>query len=97
MSEAQDQTPADPIGAFAYLVSKCASGLLLELVDAGRTETEARNIIIHCFLDFAAGEACRQARRAGRGPDREKWGKAVGSALDRAAARTPFTQQSEGK
>lgn len=78
----------DSVKIFAFLVSKCASGLLLELRDEGKTETQARNAIIHYFLDFAAGEACRVARGEGREPNREKWAEATNGAFDRAVKRT---------
>lgn len=80
--------PTDPVMAFAYFVGKCAEGCGKELMASGKTETEARNAIIHYFLDFAAGEACRIARREGREPNRAKWSKAVKSAFIRAVERT---------
>ena len=78
----------DPYGDFAYLVSRCASGLLAKLVETGKTDAQARNAVIHCFLDFASGEACRIARREGRQPDRYKWQKATDNAFERAIKRT---------
>lgn len=82
-------TPAsDPWNAFVFFVSKCASGFGRELVQQGRTDLQARNAVIGCFLDFAAGEACRIARREGREPDHEKWTKAVNDAFERAVKRT---------
>lgn len=80
--------PDDPVMVFAVLVSKCANGLCRELMDAGKTETQARNAVVHYFLDFASGEACRIARQEGRDPDRNKWLAAVNGAFDRAVART---------
>jgi hypothetical protein len=80
--------PDDPYGAFAWFVSHSASGFYKELVEQGRTDTQARNAAIHCFLDFAAGEACRIARREGREPNPEKWLKATSEAFDRAIKRT---------
>jgi hypothetical protein len=80
--------PTDPYGAFAYLVSGCASGLYKELIEKGWTDTKARNAIVHRFLDMASGEACRIARREGREPDPVKWQKATADAFDRAVKRT---------
>lgn len=80
--------PADPYGAFAWFVSQCASGLYKELLEKGRTDTEARNAVIYCFLDFAAGEACRIARREEREPDPDKWRKATDAAFEKAIKRT---------
>ena len=85
--------PANSWDAFAYLISRCASGLYGELVKGGCTDAQARNSIIHAFLDMAAGEACRVARREGRSPEPEKWREAVTNAFDRAVKRTT---QSEG-
>lgn len=90
MSDQQD-VPADPIGAFAYFVSKCASGFGTELMRRGRTATQARKMIVGCFLDFAAGEACRIARSEGREPDPKKWKTATDRAFERAVARTKPT------
>lgn len=87
MGEATDGRTT-PRQVFAYLVSKCASGLVDELVASGKSETQARNTVIHCFLDFASGEACRIARRESREPDPEKWRKAVDRAFARAVKRT---------
>lgn len=84
-----------PVEAFALLVSKCASGLLLEFVEGGKSDTEARNAIINYFLDFASGEACRVARSEGREPDHDKWRKATDAAFERAVFRTAL-KQSEG-
>ena len=67
------EIPDDPYMAFAVLVSRCGNGLMKELMETGKTETQARNAVIHCFLDFASGESCRVARREGREPDRDKW------------------------
>jgi hypothetical protein len=86
--EMKDDVPDDPHMAFAYFVGKCAEGYGGELLKQGKTDTEARNAVIHRFLDFAAGEACRIARREGRVPDPEKWRKAVDDAFARAMART---------
>lgn len=80
--------PADPWKAFAYLVSRCASGFFGELVERGRTPTEARNTIIGCFLDMAAGEACRIANKEGREPDHALWQAATDGAFARAKKRT---------
>jgi hypothetical protein len=81
--------------AFALLVSKCASGLLRDLVETGKTETEARNAIVRYFLDFASGEACRIARGEGREPDQSKWQAATEAAFARAVKRTAL-KLSEG-
>jgi hypothetical protein len=85
---AQVDVPDDPYWAFAFLVSRCASGLYNELLEKGKTDAQARNAAIHCFLDFASGEACRIARREGREPDKDKWQKAVDDAFERAIKRT---------
>ena len=97
-NEPLPEIPHDPAKAFAYLVSRCANGLLAELVhQEGKTEDQAKNILIHYFLDFAAGEACRMARRLGRDPDHKKWSKAVDNAFDRAVKRTsPTPEESRG-
>lgn len=79
--------PRDSYKAFAYFVGKCAEGFGKELIRDGKTATQARNAIIHCFLDFASGEACRIAKREGRSPDRRKWRKATDGAFDRAVKR----------
>lgn len=89
--------PTDPWGAFAYLVSKYARGVARELVEQGKTMTEARNAVIHCFLNFAAGEACRIAREEGREPDLSRWQTAADTAFTRAVARTVATQAQEGE
>ncbi len=78
----------ESVKAFAFIVSKSASGLLLDLVEAGKSETQARTSIIHYLLDFASGEACRIARREGRKPDQKKWRKATDDAFKRAVKRT---------
>jgi hypothetical protein len=88
LSRAPGGDAADPVQVFAYLVSKCGSGLLLELVADGKSDTQARNQIIRYFLDFAAGEACRIARREGREPDTSKWATATMKAFERAIRRT---------
>jgi hypothetical protein len=80
--------PDDSWKCFALLVSKCASGYGAELLAEGLSDAQARNRIIHAFLAFAAGEACRMARREGREPDREKWSRATADAFERAVART---------
>lgn len=80
--------PDDPVKAFAVLVGRCANGLLRELVEEGKTDTQARNAIIHYFLDFAAGEACRVAMREGREPDHNKWRMATNKAFEHAVKRT---------
>lgn len=82
------EVPEDPFGAFAWFVSHCASGLYRELVEKGRTDTQARNQVIGCFLDFASGEACRIARREGREPDHDKWRVATDEAFERAVKRS---------
>lgn len=88
-----DEVPADPYGAFAWFVSHCASGLYKELLERGKTDTEARNAVIHCFLDFASGEACRIAKREGREPDHDKWRDATDRAFERAIKRTDITPE----
>ena len=86
------EVPDDPYLAFARLVSACGNGLMKELVAGGKTETQARNAVIHCFLAFASGEACRVARREGREPDKERWTKATDTAFEKAVKRTtPLT------
>lgn len=86
------KAPIDPWKAFAYFVSKCSEGFGAELMREGKTETEARNAIIWCLLDFAAGEACRIARHEGREPDQEKWTSAVNDVFERAVKRTAEVQ-----
>ena len=93
LRKAFSQVPSDPYGAFAWFVSNCASGLYKELLEKGKTDTEARNAVIHCFLDFASGEACRIAQREGREPDHEKWRAATDSAFDRAAKRSALAPE----
>ena len=88
VTKALNEVPSDPYGAFAWFVSQCASGLYRELLEKGKTDTEARNAVIHCFLDFAAGEACRIARREAREPDPDKWRAAVDGAFARAIKRS---------
>lgn len=88
ITKALDEVPADPYGAFAWFVSQCASGLYRDLMEKGKTDVEARNAAIHCFLDFASGEACRIARREGREPDADKWRKATDDAFAKAVKRT---------
>lgn len=88
MSKVLSKVPDDPYGAFAFFVSHCASGLYKELLEKGKTDTDARNAVIHCFLDFASGEACRVARSEGREPDHDKWRKATDDAFARAVKRT---------
>jgi hypothetical protein len=88
---AEVDIPEDPGAAFAFLVSRCAEGLGRELIAKGKTDTQARNAIIHHFLDFAAGEACRIARREKREPDHDKWQKATDDAFARAVVRTSKT------
>lgn len=78
----------DTYSTFAYLVSKCASGAYFELIESGKSDVQARNTIIHMFLDFAAGEACRVARRESREPNFSKWKSATKDAFDRAVKRT---------
>jgi hypothetical protein len=84
---AKSKVPEDSYGAFAYFVSRCASGLYKELLEKGKTDVEARNAVIHCFLDFASGEACRVARGEGRDPDQDKWRQAADKAFARAIKR----------
>ena len=79
--------PADPWEAFAYFVSRCAEGFGRELIEAGRTPTQARNAVVGCFLHMAAGEACRIAHDEGRKPDPKKWRKATAEAFSRARTR----------
>jgi hypothetical protein len=88
MGKILDKVPDDPYGAFAFFVSQCASGLYGELLEKGKTDTEARNAVIHCFLDFASGEACRVARSEGREPDQGKWRAATDEAFAKAVERT---------
>lgn len=88
MSDSTSEVPEDTWGAFGYLVSRCAIGAYNELIEKGRTDAQARNAVIHAFLDMAAGEACRIARREGREPDPSKWHKATGDAFERAIKRT---------
>ena len=83
-----DVLPDDPWAVFAFLAAKCGEGFGRELMKAGRTETQAKNAVIGCLLDFAAGEACRLARSECREPDPEKWRKATTDAFDRAVKRT---------
>lgn len=91
---------SDPYEAFAYFVGKCAEGFGIELMHGGKTDTQARNTIIGCLLAFAAGEACRIARREGRDPDPTRWAKATTDAFDRAVkrtARTPPATKEDGE
>ncbi|MFN3891942.1 MAG: hypothetical protein ACK4MV_16225 [Beijerinckiaceae bacterium] len=83
----------NPISFFASMVSRCANGLLAELKDAGLSEDQGKTKIVHLLIDFAAGEACRIARRNGREPDRDKWLAAVNRAFDEAVARTAPPQE----
>lgn len=87
----KERAPLDPWKAFAFFVSKCATGFGRELMKSGKTETQARNAVVRCFLDMAAGEACRIARREGRKPDLAKWRKATNDAFDHAVERTEAT------
>lgn len=80
--------PKDPWQAFAFLVGKCATGFCLELIEGGKSETAARNVVIGCFVAMAAGEACRIAREEGREPDIRKWRKATTDAFRAAVKRT---------
>lgn len=80
--------PEDTLQCFAYLVSRCASGAYQELVDAGKTDVQARTTVIHTFMNFAAGEACRVARKEGREPDETLWRAATDDAFSRAVQRT---------
>jgi hypothetical protein len=82
------EVPDDAYGAFAWFVSRCSSGLYRELLEDGRSDTEARNSVIHLLLSFASGEACRIARREGREPDCDKWRKATDTAFENAAKRS---------
>ena len=90
---ATDKAPIDPWKEFTFFIGKCAEGFGRELLKQGKTDAQARNVIIQCFLDFAAGEACRVARREGREPSPEKWRKAVDDAFDRAVKRTAASHQ----
>ncbi len=56
LSKKLNEVPADPYGAFAWFVSRCSSGLYRELLGKGRTDTEARNIVIGCFLVYVKAE-----------------------------------------
>lgn len=87
------RVPKDPWHAFAWFVSRCGEGFGRELMERGKTATQARNTIIGCFLDMAAGEACRLARSEGREPDPAKWRKAVDDAFERAVKRTATTMK----
>ena len=49
------KVPNDSWGAFAFLVSKCAEGFARELVDQGKSPTQARRAVVECFLNMAAG------------------------------------------
>jgi hypothetical protein len=89
--KAMPKVPDDPWGAFAFFMNSCATGFARELVAAGKSETEARNSVIGCFLQMAAGEACRIARREGREPDVKKWRKATADAFKRAVQYTAST------
>lgn len=80
--------PSDAREAFAYFVSRCAEGYGSELMKQGKTATQAKNAIIHHFLAFASGEACRIARSEGREPDITKWRGASDRAFERAVERT---------
>ena len=84
--------PDDARGAFAGFIGQCASAFYKELARAGGDDTETRNEIIRCCLDFAAGEACLVARRSGRKPDRNKWREATDDAFARAVKRTGTTR-----
>jgi hypothetical protein len=84
----QPEVPDDAWKAFAFFVGKCAEGFGKELLEQGKTDTQARNAVIGCLLDFAAGEACRITRREGRDPDPAKWLKATQDAFERAVMRT---------
>lgn len=84
----KQKVPTDPRMAFAYFVSRCAEGYAKELLAEGKTPTEAKNAIIHHFLDFAAGEACRIAVSENRKPDHAKWHKATNAAFTKAIERT---------
>lgn len=97
LSKVLDNVPTDPYGAFAWFASRCASGFYMELVEKGKTDTQARNVVIHCFLAMAAGEACRIARREGREPDTSKWGKATMKAFEKAIKRTDPNTAAQGE
>lgn len=87
--KALENVPADPFGAFAWFVSQCAQGFHRELTERGCcTSTDAHNAIAHCFLDFAAGVACRVASGEDREPDIAIWRKAADEAFERATKRT---------
>ena len=85
---AKNRVPIAPRKAFAYFVSKCASGCGKELIEQGLTDVQACNAVIHMLLDFAAGEACRIARRDGRKPSIKKWREATKTAFEAAVERT---------
>jgi len=85
---AESDVPADPWKAFAWFINKCASGFGTELMRDGKTATEARNAVIGCFLQMAAGEACRVARSEEREPDPAKWRAATDDAFERAVKYT---------
>lgn len=86
--DTEPEVPEDPWKAFAYFTGACAAGFGRELIEQGRTPTEARNAVIGSFLAMAAGEACRVARSEGREPDPAKWRKATDDAFDAAVKRT---------
>lgn len=91
------EAPPDSYKAFAYFVRKCAIGLYTELVEQGKTDAQARNAVIHSFLDMASGEACRVARGEGREPDPEKWRKSTDEAFARAIKRTSTVGQGQDR
>lgn len=82
--DARVDVPDDPYKAFAWMVSSCASGLCAELIEDGKTETQARNAVVNLLLHFAAIEACRIARGDGREPDPQRWREATGDHFQRA-------------
>ena len=88
MKKQKRRAPVDPWKAFVYFVGKCAEGFGSELIQHGKTPTQARNAVIGCFLDMAAGEACRVARSEGREPNPAQWRKATNAAFKRAVERT---------
>lgn len=82
------ELPDNPHECLAVLVSRCAGGFAKEMIEAGYTATEARNMVVHHFVAFACGEACRIAREEGREPDPDKWRKATDIAFENAVERT---------
>jgi hypothetical protein len=67
----------------------------LELLDAGKTDIEARNIIIHDLILLASCEACRIARSEDREPSRDLWHVAADWAFDLAAAQPAVEERTD--